>query len=289
MSGIRTILCVVGDEKSGVVPLKTALLLAKDSACHVEAFHVLVDAASAVPYVGEAMAGALVEEMVEAAEKDARDRADKAKLLFTATCDAMGVPMGGEPPGDGTATATWEEARGPEPEQVALRGRVADMIVVGQPGPHGEPPSLLTLNAALMESGRPVLVSPPAVPASLGKRVAIAWNGSAEAARAVVDALPFLARAERVTILMAEEKDNFAETSELERHLAWHGISSTSQVLKAGPGTRPGEALVRAAEGLEADLLVMGAYTHSRLRQLIMGGVTRYVLEHARFPVLLTH
>ncbi|WP_413205510.1 universal stress protein [Rhodospirillum sp. A1_3_36] len=293
MSGIKTILSVIGDETTGESPLRIALTISKVHGCHVEGFHVMIDAAAAVPYVGEAMAGALVEDMVEAAEKDARDRADKAKALFDKVTADMSVAQGGTPPGDGSATATWNETTGPEPEQVALRGRVADLLVLGRPGPNGEPPSLLTLNAALLESGRPVLVAPPQVSPTVGSRVAIAWNGSAEAARAVLGAMPFLIAAEKVTVLIAEADDNDdaadATAHELETHLAWHGVKADVEVLRAGPGTKAGEAIIRACGSMNADLLVMGAYTHSRLRQLILGGVTRHILSNAEFPVLLSH
>ncbi|MCF8481089.1 MAG: universal stress protein [Rhodospirillum sp.] len=294
MSGIKTILSVIGDETTGESPLRVALTISKVHGCHVEGFHVMIDAAAAIPYVGEAMAGALVEDMVEAAEKDARDRADKAKALFDRVTSELGVSQDGTPPGDGSATATWRETSGPEPEQVALRGRVADLLVLGQPGSNGEPPSLLTLNAALLESGRPVLVAPPeSTGGTVGTRVAIAWNGSAEAARAVMGAMPFLVAAEKVTVLIAEADDNDdaadATAHELETHLAWHGVQADIKVLRAGPGSKAGEALIQACESMGADLLVMGAYTHSRLRQLILGGVTRHILSSALFPVLLSH
>ncbi|GEO82896.1 universal stress protein [Pararhodospirillum oryzae] len=293
MSGIRTILSVIGDEQTGLAPLSTALLIARVMGCHVEGFHVRIDAASAVPYVGEAMAGALIEEMVEAAEKDAHDRADRAHVLFNRICAAQDVPFDNTPPGDGTPSASWQEAQGPEPEQVALRGRVADLVVLGQPGPRGVAPSLLTLNAALMESGRPVLVAPPSAPTTLGRRIAIAWNGSAEAARAVMGAMPFLTRAEGVAVYLAvgsdEEENGTAQAAELERHLAWHGITALPRLLEGGAGGRAGEALLAACAEDGVDMLVMGAYTHSRLRQLILGGVTRHVLERAAIPVLMSH
>ncbi|WP_041794754.1 universal stress protein [Pararhodospirillum photometricum] len=293
MSGIRTLLSVISDDQTGQAPLATALLIARTMGCHVEGFHVLIDAASAVPYVGEAMAGALIEEMVEAAEKDARERADRARAMFLGVCQAHKIPLDVTPPGDCTLNAAWHEAQGPEPEQVALRGRVADLLVLGQPGPRGAPPSLLTLNAALLESGRPVIVAPPQPPSSVGQRVAIAWNGSAEAARAVLGAMPFLVRADAVTLLIAADGDGQdnapIRAAELERHLAWHGVDATTRFLEAASGGRTGEALLDACADAEADLLVMGAYTHSRLRQLILGGVTRHVLERATLPVLMSH
>ncbi|MBK1665867.1 universal stress protein UspA [Rhodospirillum rubrum] len=291
MTGIRTILSVVGDEATGEAPLRTALVLARDLGCHVEGFHVRIDASAAVPYVGEAMAGALVEEMVEAAEKEARERAAKAHGLFARVCAELAIALDDTPPGTGGPSASWQEARGAEPEHVAMRGRVADLLVLGQPGLHGEPPSLLTLNAALLESGRPVLVAPPQAPAEIGRRIAIAWNGSAEAARAVMGAMPFLVAAQEVTVLIAEIDEEGADATahELERHLAWHGVKAGVRVLHAAAGTRAGEALVAASDEVKADLLVMGAYTHSRLRQLILGGVTRHLLGNARIPLLLSH
>jgi len=178
---------------------------------------------------------------------------------------------------------------GQEEEVVAWRGRLSDLVIVGRPTEGLEAGTLLTLNAALMESGKPLLLAPPTAPASIGRRIAVAWNGSAEAGRAVAFALPLLQRAESVTILTLTEDSRTvsAPAGELAAYLAWHGITAQAQVIHAG--SNAGSVLLEQCTALNADLLVMGAYTHSRLRQLILGGVTRHVLGHAQLPCLLCH
>ncbi|MBE1237835.1 universal stress protein [Phaeovibrio sulfidiphilus] len=294
MSSIRTVLSVVGDAETGRSPIVTGLLVGKLLNCHIEGFHVQIDAVSTVPYVGEAMAGALIEEMVETAERDVSNRAIAARQLFMDICSERKMLMNCTPAENAGFCATWNEARGPEPEQVALRGRVADLIVLSARGAGGAAASLLTLNAALLESGRAVLLAPTEAPTSIGRHVAIAWNASAEAARAVGDAMPFLTRAEKVTVIIASDGDTgetgIARVDELQQNLAWHGVSFDTVILEQ-PGSRSkmAQVLIDSCVECGADLLVMGAYTHSRLRQLILGGVTRTVLETAPLPVLLSH
>ncbi|KAA5606629.1 universal stress protein [Roseospira marina] len=289
MPGIKTILAIVSSADSGRAPMDTAFLTGAALGAHVEVFHVRPDPASAVPYVGEAMAGALVEEMMAAAERDAKARADALKAMFDEIVQARAVELRDGPPPLDVLTAHWIVMDGNEPEEVAARGRVSDLIVAGRPGPNRELPSLITLNAALMEAGRAVLVAPPSPPTSVGTRVAIAWNGSPEAGRAVQAAMPLIARAEGVTILAAGDSEALCGPEDLSRHLAWHGVSPEIRTVKGHHGEDVGRTLLGHCADTGTDLLVMGAYTHSRLRQLIMGGVTRYILDHADIPVLLTH
>ena len=169
---------------------------------------------------------------------------------------------------------------------MALRSCRADVILLARPTRDNETGALMTLNAALMQSGRPVLTAPPAP--MLGgafKRIAVFWNGSTEATRAVTAALPFLKAAERVTVLRVEEEEWFAPTEDLEAFLGYHSINTV--VSKVPPRQGTGAALLEAAAG--DDMMVMGAYTRSKLRQLILGSVTGYVMEHATLPVFLCH
>ncbi len=288
MSGIKTIMAVIPDTETGLATMETAFLIGRDLNCHVRVLHVRPDPASAVPLVGEAMSGAMVDEMMTACEREGTSRAQEVRAMFDQFCGRYAIPVTDEPPGPPEMSAAYLEEVGIEDELVALRGRMADMIVVGRPKGDEEPALQATLNAALMESGRPVLAAPRDPITSIGKSVAIAWNGSAEAARAITHAMPFLIKADSVTILVAEEGDHIAPASELDIHLAWHGVSC--DIRKVVPsGGAVGASILKAAGDCKADLMVMGAYTHSRLRQLILGGVTRHVLDHAPLPVLLTH
>lgn len=288
MSGFKHILVPVSDSETGQSPLEAAFIVGRRFSSHVVALHVRSDPTSAVPLVGEGMSGAMVEEMMTVAEQQAAERAARAKAMFEQSCSRHDVPRASAPPVEGLSAA-WNDETGREEDLVARHGRLTDLLVVGRPQPDRDIPSALTLNAALMESGRPLLMAPAVVPATIGENVVIAWNGSAEAGRAVAAAMPFLHKASRICILSARENGADPATSpgELAAYLAWHGLDASCHVFTEGANT--GETLLREVAALGGDLLVMGAYTHSRLRQLILGGVTRHMLGHATIPVLMSH
>lgn len=287
MTTFKTVLVPITDAATAGATLDTAITLAVDFGAHVVGLHVRTDPTSAVPLVGEGMSGSMVEEMMNVAERQANERAEKARTAFDDACARHNLTLTSVPtPG---RTAQWEDVVGREEEVVAWRGRLSDVVVMGRPTEGLETPSLLTLNAALMESGRPVLLAPAVAPASVGKRIVVAWSGAAEAARAVAASMALLERADEVTILTATEAGHPVNTpaNELAGFLAWHGISAKCKVVPAGANA--GVALLEQCAAANADLLVMGAYTHSRLRQLILGGVTRHILLHAPLPCLLCH
>ncbi|EKV27582.1 UspA [Caenispirillum salinarum AK4] len=288
MPGIKTILAVVGDAQAGRVPMETAFVVARGLSAHVQVMHVRPDPAQSVPLVGEAMSGAMVDEMMQVAEREGKNRAQATRAMFDEYCGRYAVPVNVEPPGLPEMSAEYREETGAEDEVVATAGRVADLIVVGRGGEESEPSAMVTLHTALMESGRCVLLAPSETPSGIGGHIAIAWNGSAEAARAVAGAMSLLTRAKTVTLLVVERGGEGAGPQDLVSHLAWHEVPVHVRHLH-GEGASVGSMLLKTSEEVGADLLVMGAYTHSRLRQLFIGGVTRHVLEHAKLPVLLSH
>ena len=178
---------------------------------------------------------------------------------------------------------------------VADRGRCADLIIIGQPSKETSyvMPDM-TFEAALVETGRPVLVVPTGhVPRSLGKSVVIAWNGTREAARAAFDALPLLTStaAEGVTIMSVETlTDQMSEIrmgSELAKTLARHDLEA--EVVRVPMEDSVGHTLLKQAKALNADLLVMGCYGHTRIREFVFGGATDHVLHNMELPVLMAH
>lgn len=286
MSTIKTILAPVGDAQAALAPLEAAFRLAGLFGAHVTALHVRPDPTSAVPLIGEGMSGAMVEEMLNTAEKQGRDAAAAVHAVYDDLRGRHAIAEQAAPPAE-TVTTHWLEVVGHEEEVIAHKGRVADLVVMGHAGTGLDDSSGLSLNAALLDSGRPLLLAPAAMPGTLGKRVVVAWNGSAESGRAVASALPILEKAEAVTVLTVNEHDSLACADELVAFLGWHGITAQHRDVPAGGNA--GMAVLDACKDAAADMLVMGAYTHSRLRQLILGGVTRHVLSHAAIPVLLSH
>ena len=294
MSSIKNILAVVGDATNGRASLEAALRVGRHLDCHVEALHVRSDPTAALPLVGEAMSGAMVDEMMGVAEKESGQRAAKSRGVYEALLAREHLTDSQAAPGRHVGFATtWLETSGIEEQVVALRGCRADLSIVARPTGDGETASLMTLNAALMQSGRPVIAAPPlltdgAPRTGAFKKIAVFWNGSTEATRAVAAALPFLIKAEEVTVLRVEEEEWYAETNDLEAHLAHHGVHAVVSKVLPREG-RTGRSLLFAAGDVGADIMVMGAYTRSKLRQLILGSVTGYVMQHAILPVLLSH
>ncbi|MCL4767317.1 MAG: universal stress protein [Hyphomicrobiaceae bacterium] len=167
--------------------------------------------------------------------------------------------------------------------------RVYDVTVVGRPQGGTAGPRMTTLEAVLFESGRPLLIAPPVPPRSLGERIVISWNCSTESARTVAYAMPLLLKAREVAVLTVEGAVSPGPSGkELADCLAVHGIEARELTVLAG-GRKPGAAILEEAQRLGADLLVKGAYTQSRLRQMIFGGATSHILSSTELPVLMAH
>ena len=267
--------------------IEAAILVGKRFSSHVVGFHVRANSKDAVPLLGEGMSGAMIEEIIELAEQEANNRSNKARQMFNDLCTEKDVPMDDRAPGPDQASAAWVEETGREDEAVARRGRLSDLIVAARPTAEAESPSSLTRNAAIFETGRPVLVAPPKLPPAIGAKIAIFWNGSAQAARAVAAAMPFVTDADSVTVINAEGEGTASSVpADLATYLAWRGVTADTRT--AVPGARGvGEVLLEACSN--CDLLVMGAYTHSRVRRLILGGVTNHVMSNAAMPILMGH
>lgn len=172
---------------------------------------------------------------------------------------------------------------------VASYARVFDMSVFARPGGEGVGSQLNALEAALFESGRPVLVAPPSAPGSVGEKVLIAWNASTETAHAVAFAMPFLSAAREVTVLSVEEGAQAGPSGDqLALHLKAHGI--TARLRTVSPEQRKtGEVILSEASALGCDLIIKGAYTQSRFKQMIFGGPTSHILAATELPVLFAH
>ena len=226
--------------------------------------------------------------MVAVKENDA-EMARNAEDFFRAFMSQNGVPARHDDAAPASLSFAWLSDAPSGHDFVGSYGRVFDIIVLARPGDEWQSPAMVTLESALFESGRPVMIAPPASPASLGTNVLIAWNGSTEQARSMGDAMPLLRRAERLTICTVEGATVAGPSGEeMARTLKMNGIAAEPITLKPNKRTA-GEVLLAKAEELGCDLIVKGAYTQSRLRQMIFGGTTRHVLAHAKLPVLMAH
>ena len=184
----------------------------------------------------------------------------------------------------------WADAP-PEGESfVGSYGRVFDMIVMNRPNANSSSLYNRAIESGLFESGRPILLSPPSPPQQIASNVLIAWNCSTEQARAIALAMPLLQKADRVTVLTVIGGTGVPGPSDeyLIRYLLRNEIvAKLLQVELDGRST--GETVLATAKSLGCDLLIKGAYTQSRLRQMIFGGATRHILDNAALPVLLAN
>jgi nucleotide-binding universal stress UspA family protein len=289
--GYRRLLLPLTGTAAGEAALATALIVARIWHAHLHCLHVRVDARDVAPLAGEGLSGAMIEEMMAATERESGERAGRVRSLFEKFAATHGdLTLASNPdtalkvPG---VTLSFEAIAGREEDVVAQQSRLYDMAVVPHPEADEDVSSSDALHAVLFDSGRPVLIAPRVPPAVMGSRVCIAWNGSAESAAAVAAALPWLHNAKAVRILCSDDYQRRGPGAEgVRAYLRWHEIDA--EVVPFKPATREvGAGLLAAARDFGADLMCQGAYSHSRLRQLILGGVTRHVLEKSEIPILM--
>lgn len=286
---VATILCPLSGVPENKPVLDKAYSITKDLKCHLEVMHVEPEAKESIPLLGEGMSVAMVEDMIRIAETEASKRASRAKEMFDDSVKEHGLAIADRPGPEKVGTVSWRHEHGREDEVVARIGRLHDLIVIARPGDSEDVLTPMTLNAAIFETGRPVLVVPPKGAGSERKRIAISWNGSVQSARAVSKAIRLLEQADQVMVLTAASfQTSGARGPELSTYLRWHGIEPEIKVFEAPVGS-VGPRLLEECDKFGADLLVQGAYTHSRMRQLILGGVTKHVLGHAEIPMFMAH
>jgi len=282
---LRTILVPLTTELSGELLLDAALVLARRVNAHIRALFILPNPHSALAYLPDViLAAGVTREVIERETREAAAEAEGRFIDWRARNDISDAAGGRLD----TCFATWAEQIG-EIETVVTRcGRLSDLIVVPRPAP-GSVHAQRCFDAAVFGSGHPTLVAGEKPLSDMTDHVMIAWNGSLEASRAVLGAMPLLHVAARVSIFAAPQYDiEGVDPADLADSLSWHGIRAHPVV---GPKDEhaTGAALVSAASEQQVTLIVMGAYTHSRLRQSFLGGVTRHLLAHAPVPLLMSH
>jgi nucleotide-binding universal stress UspA family protein len=280
---MKTILVPTEQGSAMVSALETALLVARKFDSCLEGFPLrpaVADLVAMDPDSGLTM--------VAVKENDA-EMVRQAEMLFRSFMDSHQIaPRAGE--AQGSLSWAWLSDAPSGHDFVGSYGRVFDMIVLARPGDEWQSPSMITLESALFESGRPVLIAPPASPRSLGTNILVAWNNSTEQARTMADAMPLLRLAERITILTVEGATVAGPSGEqMARSLKTNGIAAETVTMKPVGKRSAGETILAKADELGCDLIVKGAYTQSRLRQMIFGGTTRHILANAKLPVLMAH
>jgi nucleotide-binding universal stress UspA family protein len=284
---IRIILTPMFGDDTDAAAAQAAFAVTRRFDAHVQGLFVRIDPLDTIPILGEGVSPAIIDDLTKAAEAEMDRCASAAKAHFEAARTAAGVTAVERPPVPSGTSARWSEVTGRRDDVIPRKARVSDLVVFGAQ-PADSPELSGALETTLVASGRPLLLAPKGV-STIGERVAVAWNSSAESTRALACALPFVETASAVHVLTAQTRRTQSDVIEdLADYFEWRGIACERRAI-TDEEDAVGAALLRAASEAGADLLIMGGYGRSRLRELVLGGVTRHVLTHAQLPVLLAH
>lgn len=284
----RKITCFVTGGSRDAAALASALLLAAPAKGNVAALYLRADPRDVMPMVGEGLSGALIQDLMKSLEQENKAHAAEARAHLEAALTTAGGTYCDRPPGSDRVSGSFAEAAGVTEDIMAAAARLSDVTVFPCVANEDRTAVLVGLEAALLEGGRPLLVAPEAAPSVLGRTVAIAWNGRTQSARALALAMPLLAGAEAVHVLGVDTlRTDAEEAAPVVDYLAWHNIPARYHKLSGAGGVA--QQLQDTSAEVGADLLIMGGYGHSRLRELILGGVTRAMLNQTTLPLLLAH
>jgi nucleotide-binding universal stress UspA family protein len=281
------IIVPVADRRECRVALDATFELAASLRADVAGYHIRPEHREQGVGLGPLLPDDVVHAAFAIADPGAASRSRAARALYERTATKRGFVAAERPTRRAQLHASWYEVAGTPARVFAVVGPVADMCVASRPTPSAAGRGRAILLGALLHSSKPVLVLPPVARRTLGKRIVIAWDQSAGAAAAVTAALPLLTRAERVVIVSAGRENRLGpKSADLARYLAHWDVSVKRERTR---GVHVAREIERACRNLKSDLLVMGAYSRSRFRQLVFGGVTEHMLFSTDLPVLMLH
>lgn len=280
----RTILVNLNHEARVPALIAAAVAVARSSEAHVIGLYVMPPL-----FMPSDVILPMGSEFYEQQITEHRAQAERIQTLFDR--QTRGEPFVAEWRVSGDARSAY----GSIADGVVLQSRAAELVIVSQASDGIAPPMLTDIpERVALESGRPVLVVPVSwQPCAFGTSIAVAWNNSREAARATFDALPFLRKAKSVQLISAgDDKDEDGATAlpaaDIAATLARHGLNVTAATV-ADTARNAGPTLLARMIADGCDMLVMGAYGHSRMREFILGGATRDILKNMTVPVLMSH
>jgi len=286
--GWASILALLDGNETDRAVAMTGLAIGKAFDATVEGLIVRPDPREAVRLAIDGMSPAMIEGVIDAARDEAERRIIKARDSFKTACGDAGVPLD-DAAKSGSVCAAWHEKVGPTADAIANHGRLSDLVVVGHPVRRGSDDADIAVETVLFETSCPLLLAGPEPLDPEKLKAMVAWNGGRESALAVHAAIPLLQRAQQVSVVEVNGEGIRGPTGkELCGYLARHGIDATPELLTGNEKPVPDMVLDHAGK-TGTGLLVMGAYGHSRLRELVLGGVTRSMLIDAELPVLMAH
>lgn len=263
--------------------LDLATTVAKRRGAHIDAVLFRRDARDMIPLVGEGFNASMIDSIVEAAEAQAADRERAARATYAEWREASGVS---EDAAASRPSAAFAMVTGSLPGALAQPARTADLTVFARSKDDDSQERAGLVEVAMFESGRPVLLAGSNSAGDVGRRVIVGWNGSAEAARAVAMAMPLLSAADAVTVVVVDDGGTTPPPDELVRTLTLWGVAASGRTVKV---VKEGVAATLEAEASAAgaDMILLGAYSHSRVREFVMGGVTDDALTDSSVAMML--
>lgn len=288
---MKTILVPVGGGSGDALVLETALAVARPLSAHLEFLHVRVaaaDAARHTPHVDFAT-GAGLSSALDGLTARAEQRSASAERNVHDFCARHDIKMVEVPFPAQSVTARWRRDDGEAMQRLLFHARHNDLVVMARPTSlDGLPPD--RLESLLMGCGRPLLIAHAEAPMRVLGTAMVCWKETRDAARAVSAAMPLLTQAQRVLVVSVSEDADVPSGAvhDVVQGLAWNGIAAEPHVLARDRGTTA-DTLFAAARTYAADLMVMGAYGHHHLRQVLFGGCTQSVLQAAQCAVFLVH
>ena len=290
MIAIKTILAATSGGSASAGAVEFACGVARRFEAHLEGFHAKTDLLELLRY--DTIGASLTDTFIEKFERDTAVLAAKVKAEFAAALGRHGMSLRAQPPnalpGSIGASADWHEQTGYAPALVAQRARFFDLVILGRSERVVEQAHSDVIEQTLVSSGRPVLLAPATLPKTIGERVALGWNGSAESVRAMTGALSFLATARETFVLTIGNEHHESARTAVD-YLAWHDIRAKNVDVSKRAGFGVGYQLLTAAAEQGADFLAMGGYGHTPWREFLFGGATREVVASSLLPVLLAN
>lgn len=287
---LRVILARLNGTPSDEDVLGNALAMSKIFHSHTVALFSRPKPSSEAVIADDGICAIDYEDILEGMQREWKELATHAYKRFETWRTANEIPFIRNPPFDEGPSAEWQMASDltSEAMNVARFGLVSDIVVSAA---HTIGSDDTGIEAALFDTGRPILLVPEHAGGAIASATAIiAWNGSVEASHAVVAAMPLLNHAEHVFALTVPKSPLHRDAArELVSYLSWHGVRASVIRAEAGRANSISGALLDSVKKVKASLLVMGAYTHSRVRERLVGGVTKDILKKADIPVLMAH
>lgn len=277
---------LTGGERDAHV-LRAAFDVAKAFGSHVAGVYVRPDPSEVLPYLGEGISAGVIQEIMDASREASNRAAATARATMDQAAKVAGAPV--HQPAQSGVGASFHVREGLAEEVIAEEARLSDLVIFDMPAETKDVSLRATIESALVNGRKPLLLVPHKAAKIVGAKVAIGWDGGAAAAHAIAAAIPMLGRAEAIEILnVTTGPIDTVQMDRLRDYLRLHGLTAVEHGINPGSqGTA--STLVDAASRAGAGLLVIGGYGHSRLRELVLGGVTRHVFANLTLPVFMAH